>query len=387
MRDLRAFLLISIVGCISSMLLANAGEIKSVPLPPDEGAVVIGAAFSPDSSQLALIRKAISPDKSSQHHILQIMELRSRQELSHVGIFKGDPESPASNTDLVTYSADGQYLLVATKGSDVLLILDASTLREIKRFDLRPEAKSRNSLGKHLYFSGVIDIAAAAKADIFCVLTHDELKGNEVIVGSFLSGRIMNQWSLGRGRAATPLGEIAISVSENGSRIAVSLLPVQNSLPKNFDNIRIYDSGTGRIVKSIQTASFIGKISFISNEALLMSRIDTPGLFSKKVCLEKWLLNTGKLGGLFCDDRRNVNLTHAVSLTANRVVGFASQIHRSIEGQVYAGSGKVDVWDMKSGDMIASSSDMPYLVSYIKVSSNGEWIMANQTLLHISPVP
>lgn len=387
MRDLRIFLLFGIIGCIPAIRVGNsAGEMKPVPLPPVEGAV-IGAAFSPDSSRLALIRKVLAHGTSGLQHVLQIIEIQSRQEIAHAEIFKWEPASLDSSTDFLAYSPDGRYLLAATKGSDFLFILDASSLQSVKQFALHQEAGSRIILERHHYFRGVIGLAVAAGADIFGVLTHDEMEGNEISVGSFSSGRIINKWSLGKGRAATQLGEMSISVIEDGSRIAVSLLPDQNSLPKTFNNVRVYNSWTGQITRSIRTTSLIGQISFISNGELLTSRVDTPGLFSKKVCLEKWNLSDGTLGGQFCDDGRNVNVTFAISLAANRAVGFASQIHRSIEGHVYAAAGRVDVWDMQSGNLTASSSDLPHLVANLKLSPSGEWLMVDQTLFQLRSVP
>src|SRR5438874_8466500 len=108
----------------------------------------------------------------------------------------------------------GRYLLLTTKGSDVLMILEGASLRVVKQIALHPEAHSRVPLGgqDHRYFRGVVSLAVASKADIFAVLTHDELQGNEVFVGSFSSGQIVKNWSLGQGRAATQLGQISISL-------------------------------------------------------------------------------------------------------------------------------------------------------------------------------
>jgi hypothetical protein len=69
------------------------------------------------------------------------------------------------------------------------------------------------------------------------------------------------------------------------------------------------------------------------------------------------------------------------------VVGFASQIHKSIEGQVRAASGRVDVWDMRSGNLVASSDEIPHFVSSVQISANGEWVLAEQVLLHLSTAP
>jgi hypothetical protein len=275
--------------------------------------------------------------------------------------------------------------LLATKGSDVLSIIDATTLKILKRIALHPEANSRISLGQgHRYFRGVVSLAVSSKGNVFGVLTHDELQGNEAFVGSFSSGKIIKSWSLGKGRTATQLGQTSLSLSEDGSRTAVSVVPDENSLPRSFNNLRLHNSTSGDSVKSIRTDGLVGQIILLPGENILASRIDTPGLFSKKTCIEKWNLSAGTLDSRFCDKGRTVSVALAASLATGRVVGFASQIHKSIEGPVYAASGRVDVWDLKSGSLIASSADAPQLVPSLRVSSNAEWVMADQMLLQLS---
>lgn len=372
-----------ILACLFAVRTVSAANVmKPVALPAAEGRLV-GAAFSPDSSRLAVVRNI-----AGQQNVLQIVDLKSGREVAHAGVLDTEPADLATSAHFVEYSPDGHYLLLATKGSDVLSIIDANTLRTLKRIALHPEADSRTALGQgRRYFRGVISLAASARQDVFGVLTHDELQGNEVFVGSFSSGQIIKGWSLGKGRTATQLGQTALSLSEDGSRTAVTVLPDGNSLPKGFNNLRLYNSSSGDMVKSIRTDGLIGQIILLPGENVLASKIDTPGLFSKKACIEKWNLDKGSLSSRFCDQGRNVSVALAASLAAGRVVGFASQMHKSIEGQVYAASGRVDVWDMKPGNIVASSDEIPRLVSYLRVSANGEWVLADQMLFQLSTAP
>jgi hypothetical protein len=360
---------------------------KPVVLSSVEGKLV-GAAFSPDSSRLAVIGNVAGPGTSGQRHVLQIVELKSGQEVAHADVLDTESAGLATSTHFIEYSPDGRYLLLATKGSDVLSIIDVTTLRTLKRIALHPAEGSRMSLGQgHPHFRGVVSLAGSARGDVFGVLAHDELQGNEVFVGSFSSGQIIKGWSLGKGRTATQLGQTSLSLSEDGSRMAVTVLPDGNSLPKGFNNLHLYNSSSGDMVKSIRTDGLMGQIMLLPGENTLASRIDTPGLFSKKACIERWNLDRGSLGSQFCDPGRNVSVALAASLAAGRVVGFASQIHKSIEGQVYAVSGRVDVWDMKSGNIVASSDEIARLVSHLQISPNGEWVMADQTLFQLTTAP
>lgn len=369
-----------VVACPFAVRTVSAANVmKPVALPAAEGRLV-GTAFSPDSSRLAVVRNI-----AGQQNALQIVDLKSGQEVAHANVLETERADLGTSAHFIEYSPDGHYLLLATRGSDVLSTIDANSLRTLKRIALHPEEDSRVPLGQgHRYFRGVISLAASARGDVFGVLTHDEQEGNEVFVGSFSSGQIIKSWSLGKGRTATQLGQTSLSLSEDGSRTAITMLPDGNRLPKGFRNLRLYGSCGGDIVKSIRTDGLIGQIMLLPGENVLASRIDTPGLFSKKACIERWSLDSGSLGSQFCDQGRNVSVALGASVAAGRVVGFASQIRKSIEGQVYAASGRVDVWDMKSGNIVASSDEIPRLVSCLQVSPNGEWVMADQTLFQLS---
>ena len=57
------------------------------------------------------------------------------------------------------------------------------------------------------------------------------MQGEEVFIGSFSSGQIVKSWSLGKGRMATQLGQVSLSLSDDGSNAVVSSLPDENKLP------------------------------------------------------------------------------------------------------------------------------------------------------------
>lgn len=275
-----------ILTCLFVVQMASATNvIKPVALPFAEGKLV-GAAFSPDSSRLAIVRAVAASGTSRLQHILQIIELKSGQEVAHVEILDTEPADFATNEHLIDYSSDGRYLLLATKGSDVLTIIDATTLRTSKQVALHPEADSRMSLGQgHRYFRGVVSVTASSKGNVFGVLTHDELQGNEAFVGSFSSGQIIKGWSLGKGRVATQLGQTSLSLDGDGSSTAVSALPDENSLPKGFNNLRLYSSSSGEMVKSVRTNGLIGQIILLPDKNILVARIDTPGPSPKRRAL------------------------------------------------------------------------------------------------------
>jgi WD40 repeat protein len=382
-------LLFMVAVCFAVIQTADATDsIETVTLPPAEGTIV-GAVFSPDSSQLILLRHVADTGSSGQRHVIQSVNLASRREGMRADVPTEDAADLASSIHFIKFSPDGCYLVIGKRASDVVFILDAATLQPVYKIALHPETDSRVDLGarEHHHFKGIIDLAVAAKADVFAVLTHDELGGNEVFVGSYSLRRIVKKWELGPGRAATQIGQISLSIASDGSRIAASALPSGNTIPKNFYNIRIYDSSSGRMVKAIRTSAVVGKVETISNEDILVSRIDTPGIFSKKACIEKWNLNSGTLVGQLCDNDRNVTSALAVSLASDRVVGFSSRMRKSIEGQIYAVSGRVDVWDVNSGRLIAASSDLPRLISDLQVSPDGKWVMGDQSLFKLSPIP
>jgi hypothetical protein len=377
-----------ILVCIFAVRMASAAVVmKQIALPTAEGSIV-ASAFSPDSNRVAVLRKVAVPNAVAPQYAMQIVELRSGQEVTRAEVLNGERPDLATNAHFVMYSPDGRYLLLATRGSDVLSIIDASTLQPRNRIALHPVADSRTPLGQgHRYFSGVVSVASSSKGDSFGVLTHDELQGNEAFVGSFSSGQITKGWSLGRGRTATQLGQVSLALNDDGSMATISVLPDGNGLPKTFNNLRLYHSSNGEMVKSLRTDGLIGQIMLLPGGTVLGARIDTPGLFSKKSCIERWSISSGTLDGQFCDPERTVSAALAASSVAGRVVGFGSQIRKSIEWQVYSATGRVDVWDMKSGNLIASSAEIPHFVPFLQISANGEWIMTDQMLMQLSTAP
>ena len=386
MKDPKA-VTFTILVYLATLQVTNATSVLKPVVLPRGGGEVVGAAFSPDSGRLALIRRTATLGMSGQSLIIQVVDLKSSQVLAHAGVLKVEPAELASSAHYISYSSDGRHLVLATNGSDLLTILDSADLHTERQFALHPEADSRRSLdGGRRYFRGVVSLAVAPKADTFGVVTHDALHDNEVFVGSIAPGQFNRRWSLGRGRTATQLGQISLSLSGDGLQVAVSTLPDGNRLPRNFNNLRLFSATSGYPQKSIRTEGLIGPILLLPGENLIASRIDTPGLLSKKACIEEWSFNTGALGKRFCDPGRNASVVLGASLPANRVVGVASYMRKSIEGEVYAVSGRVDVWDLRSGDLIASSFEIPRLISFLQVSRNGEWIMAGQTLFHLGAV-
>lgn len=98
--------------------MANpASVLTPVALPTTEGTVV-AAAFSPDSSRLAVMRNVSAPGGSSARHVIQIVELKSGREVAHDDVLSGEPADLATNAHMIVHSSDGRYLLLATKGSD-----------------------------------------------------------------------------------------------------------------------------------------------------------------------------------------------------------------------------------------------------------------------------
>jgi len=385
MRRCRAILQGALVFALAGQLVHAAVMLKTVSLPSAEG-IIVGTAFSPDSSRIAIVRYVTGRGTSSTLHTIQIVDLKTSREVSQADIANGETVDLARRPHFLRYTPDGRYLLLATSGSDVLFMLDAVDLQIAKRIVLHPKAGQRKSLSGegHLFFKGVVSLAVASNAQVFGVLTHDEdMKENEIFIGSFSSGQIIKNWSLGQGGILTELGESSLALSEDGLSTAVSLLPNGNNFPKDFNNLRLYKSNSGEMVRAIRTIGLIGQITLMPSDTVLVSRIDSPSFFSKKACFEKWSIATGVLTERFCDQGRNAGGALAVSTISDLVSGFASHIHKDFEGQVYAVSGRVDVWDMKSGNLLAYSEEIPRLVSYIQVSPDGHWLLADQTLLEI----
>ena len=242
-------------GLAASLFAAESANavtaIRPVALPPGEGRVV-GAAFSPDGSRLALVRSSAASGTSGPRHLLQVVELKSGRELVRAAAVNAEPAHLATQPHHLEYSPDGRYLLFITEGSDELSLIDAITLRTVKEVTLHPERNSRKVLAPGPYFKGAVSLARSS-GDFFGVLTHDEPEGeNEVFVGSFSSGQILKRWRLGGGPGQA--GAASVSLSEDGASLVVSILPhvIESRLPKGLDNLRLFSSMTGDLLKSVR---------------------------------------------------------------------------------------------------------------------------------------
>ncbi len=369
-----------LAACILMVEAAGAANVlKPVVLPAGEGAIV-GAAFSPDSSRLALVRRVPVAGTPRPRDILQIVDIGSGKELAHADVLT----APSTWHTYIEYSPDGGYLLLAAEFTDVLSVVDATTLRSVKEIVLHPEARRDMAPGR--YAKGVIGLASPSKGDVFGVLTHDEVRDSEVFVGSFSLGQILRRWTLGSGPVLTVFGAISLSFADDGVGLAVSARPYENSPPKGFNTLRLFNSMNGLMMKSIRTNGVIGPIELLGDNTVLAARIIAPGLFAKKACIEKWNMNSGNLEAQFCDQGRQVFGPLAAAPAVGRVVGIGFRISRDIEGGVSAEKGRVNVWDVTSGKILASTADFP-LAPSVRISPNGEWILADQALLRFSAAP
>jgi hypothetical protein len=216
---------------------------KPVALPAAEGRLT-GAAFSPDSNHLALVRNIAASGTSALRRVLQIIELGSGREVAHDEVLKAEHWDSRVH---VEYSPHGTYLLLVADGSDVLSIIDASTLRTVKEVALHPETSSRKALAPSRYLRGVVALASPLRGDFIGAVTADALTDeHKVFIVSFSSGQILKSWGLGNGRVGSELGEISLSLSEDGSSLLVPVLPYGNSLPKGFYNFAPSTHGAGR---------------------------------------------------------------------------------------------------------------------------------------------
>lgn len=371
----------AVLGCLLACR-TGAAVLRPVDLPPRAGKVV-GAAFSPDSRHLVIIR---DQSIAESHHTLEIIGLASGDE-QHADVLKDERLAISGSRHFIDYSPDGRYLVLATVGSDVLSIIDTASLRCLHEVSLHPVPDSRVSLSQgHRHFRGVISVTASSSANVFGVLSHDDELGNEIFICSFPSGQVVKTWEVGDFRVAGPLGFVSVALSADGSQLAVPIAPGENKALKVLNGVRIYDTGNGRSVRSFKTSDPVGRLALTSANTLFTTRLTVPGVFSRKACIERWDLKTVDVDGQFCDKGHNVFLPIAAAPGPGLLAGFASSVHRDMEGDVYSGSGWIDVWDIRSNALLASSTEIHPFVSFIRISANGEWVIADQNLFHLFAV-
>lgn len=212
--------------------IARATTLTSVPLPSAEGTIV-GAAFSPDSKRVAIIRDATEAHASEARHTIEIADLGTGREVVRADVLVGESLYLTTVPHFAQFSPDGRYLLLATRGSDALLVLDAVSLQLVKRIELNPEMAGRKSLSGRPPLSKIVtNLAVASNAEVFAVLTDDVQTGtNEVFIGSFPTGEVVKNWGIGEGRSRSELGQTSLSLSADGLRVAVSIMPPKKDKP------------------------------------------------------------------------------------------------------------------------------------------------------------
>lgn len=118
---------------------------------------------------------------------------------------------------------------------------------------------------------------------------------------------------------------------------------------------------------------------------MLASRIDAPSVFSKTTCSEKWSFATRSVTARFCDQGRHI-IDLGASAASGLIAGFACQIHRDVEGNVFSIPGRVDLWDSKSGALVAYSEEFPKGISVyqdFQFSADGSWLLAGQMVFRV----
>ncbi|MDR3763653.1 MAG: hypothetical protein P4M01_06100 [Acidobacteriota bacterium] len=385
MRKLPALILTCLL-LVAATSLAQQKQLEPVALPPAPGRV-IATAFSPDSRSVALVR-SVSEESAENaksappvHLTLQVMNLATAEETAKTSIPNRVERGEAFQRHFLYYSADGKRLLYATEGSDQITILDAETFLVVRQFSLKPGKAKPAAEGFH----GIAMIAPAAHANVFGILRHDEGGEDEVLIGSFDSGEILQSWPVGRVRVATPLGETSLALSGDGKQVALSVLPDANRLPKTFRNLRLYDAESGNLLKSIRSKGLVGPLVVLNKEHILAARIDLPGFFSRSNCFERWDMNSGTLAGRYCAAKMNAIAVDATTSTG-RVAGYVGRWHKASDGNYYIRHGRVDVWNMNSGAPVASLGPFRGR-GLVKISPDGKWILVEQILIQVDEGP
>ncbi len=136
-------------------------------------------------------------------------------------------------------------------------------------------------LKSSFYFKGVV-ILARSSGDLFVVLTEEEPEGiNEVFVGSFSMRQVFKKWSVGQKGSAGPARINWLSLNEDGSNLAASMVPpvIESRPPRGFLNLRVFNTRTGETLKSARADAPFGHVELLPDDDVLASRLLAPGIF------------------------------------------------------------------------------------------------------------
>jgi WD40 repeat protein len=288
----------------------------------------------------------------------------------------------------IQYTRGGKYLIYL--GATTMRVLDGKTYAELKEipYDAPKEKVAfEGDIWQTVGFSLTPDGSRAAVA----ISSSAGANGGFVRVYDLGSGQIVREWRLHDGvRYVT-----GVALSSDGSRVAVSSLPIGRSsepeafIPTGVDNVRVIDVKTGEMLTGVNTNYVAGPVLFGPNDTLLTGSINDDyrgyGLDTIKV----WDARTGKLLREITNPHAGVHYRLDLSADGKLLLGYTGT-EKPVENFVNVDSQQFKIWDFASGKLIATSPKIfpvenVTLPPEIQISPDGRFVLVSWGSDYIPP--
>ena len=336
-----------------------------------------GADLSPDGRTVgvATLRRYPPPGASLPDEFVNVetWDFRAKRRLAQRLLAHRPIYTPmTSEWGQVRYTGDGRTLLVYD--GELLHVLEASTLQEIKRIDLGlppfPRADSVTDLAAPQSITG--------RAAMW--FSRGGGHGGSVRVYDLQRGDLVRRWDFDRGY---PEFGSHVAWSPNGKQLAVTLLPVMpgGAFSPSTTTLEILDVASGRELREIQTGYLPGALSYVGANRVVTATVEMPWKAPYRIqAIRFWDVSTGQMTGKIEMAPDGIRGSLAVSANDRCIVGYI--------GREYGESALTDpwatisiieqrftVWDTQTGRVLATSPRiMPNIPKrpYLRLDAHGE---------------
>jgi WD40 repeat protein len=336
------------------------------------------AAFSPDDRLLAVIASKGFQGKEGTEitEEVQIWDFRSgkliaEKVLSRRPLSTVTQQHPDQGAALYGYTHSGSELLLYRDGH--LMLLDAATLDQIREIDLGMSSwpKFPPSWASRSFLEEVTMDGNGRRVAV--LLQWGTGGGGELRVYNLNSGDLIRKWAYQdlRGKRDRSEDFGGADISPDGRQVAVSIIPFgfgEGELHASDRNVFVLDVDSGHTVASINTDYPAGEVRF--------APVDPPSLLtvsadnfdrgrSRKDTIKVWDPQNGKLLSGLARPPEGVHFQLQVSSDGRIVMGYTG-LERFTghwwllqEEYGFVAYNRFSLWDLKTGQIIASSPEIP----------------------------
>jgi hypothetical protein len=288
-------------------------------------------------------------------------------------------DDAAINPGFVRFAQSGRKIVVCECNQGRLLVLEPKTLDELQSIDLEMSSWPRVHPNASGFHSFVADVQVDERADRAAVLlAWWGLGGGELRVYDLISGKIIQKWDF-----QADVGKISLDPA--GDMVAILFIPFppgDRLLSLKERNLSVLNVDSGETVTKINTGYVASSVAFVGNDRFAtVSANPEPRYFSKDT-LKIWNARTGQLIREISSQPGGVHDTLLVSAGGQVALGYVGldkeRGHWWLGQESYLDNvyRRFRLWDLMTGQAIATSSDLPSLTgSAFALSAKGDIVL------------